>query len=484
MLMLALHILAVICPGYTQPELTQNKIEPLHRYLQSQYILQRIPGMAVAVVEGGDIVYEHGFGTAGNDINADVDTPFFIGSLSKSITALAVMQLVDEGLVDLDLPIRTYLPWLGSDENKHLNIVTVRHFLNQTSGFTREAQRSYRIPRDATIKSAVQLLADQPATHLAGTTYSYFNPNYTVLGALIEEVSGMTYQEYVQEYIFNPLQMDQTFTSSVDALKGGLSQGFSSFFGFPVVREQVVLGYDLPAGFIISSADDMANFLIAQLNGGMFCSSEILSAESTFEMHQPAHYASSTYAMGWEEDWVDDVRVIAHSGSLQTFYSRAVMIPDDRIGFVVLINQNGLFNMAVYEKIADNIVRLLSQRSPKPIISIGVIYAAAAVLMVLDTLRHISGIKQLPKKLSLIPPSELQCKKKLTFIEFIAYLVVMAMMIGGFVILLGRNTGRVIVFNYIPEISIWLATSILLSAVNAGFKLRMINKIKLDEQAD
>jgi len=84
----------------------------------------------------------------------------------------------------------------------------------------------------------------------------------------------------------------------------------------------------------------------------------------------------------------------------------------------------------------------------------------------------------------LIPPSELQCKKKLTFIEFIAYLVVMAMMIGGFVILLGRNTGRVIVFNYIPEISIWLATSILLSAVNAGFKLRMINKIKLDEQAD
>lgn len=476
LLSIILFSAVILKPVHAQQTEPEDRIEILHAYLEKAYRNQRIPGMAIAVVEGERIIYRQGFGTAAHGEDITSETPFFIGSLSKAITATAVMQLVDAGQVDIDQPIQAYLPWFATADAALSRLVTVKHLLNQTSGLTRANQGPLRLPRNASIEAAVRKLADQKPTYTPGMTFSYFNPNYTALGVLVESISGMTYQDYVREHIFRPLEMKHSFTSTDEAEQFGLSEGYSSLFSIPIGREQIVLAYDLPAGFIISSANDMANFLIAHMNNGRFGNETILSPDSIKVMQQPAAEINSTYAMGWEEDWVDDTRIIAHSGSLQTFYSMAVMIPESRYGFVILINQNGLLNMMIYEKLIDNIVRILTGSSTKFILSLGFIYAGAALLFLLDVLRHIIAIKRIPAWLSQIPPTDIKKRKKRIFLELLILILITSLMAGGLIFFMGRQFARVILFNYLPELSIWLAMSILFSLIKAIMKQRLIAK--------
>ena len=163
---------------------------------------QRIPGLALGIVKDDRIAYLRGFGKADDSGRAVTpQTPFIIGSLSKSFTALAIMQLVEAGKVELDAPVQRYLPWFRVADEEASARITVRHLLNHTSGLSTKTGRSYQgngDTSDAALEKAVRKLSSAELTAPVGETYQYSTINYSVLGLIVQTVAGRSYESYVQ----------------------------------------------------------------------------------------------------------------------------------------------------------------------------------------------------------------------------------------------------------------------------------------------
>jgi CubicO group peptidase (beta-lactamase class C family) len=257
-------------PGL-QAELASNPdLSAIRAYIEQEVQRQRLPGLAVAITHGEQTIFLEGFGHSRKGEPITPYTPFFIGSLTKSFTALAILQLIEAGLVDLDAPVQHYLPWFRVADEQAGSQITVHHLLNQTSGMSYRGYRSTEMPVEASMEENGRGLASARLTASPGTRFQYFNANYVLLGLVIEAVSVQPYDEYLAEHIFEPLGMEATNTDLQRAQAAGLAQGYNPFLGIPVARQQRFLGYDLPAGFILSNAADLAHYLSAYLNAGRF----------------------------------------------------------------------------------------------------------------------------------------------------------------------------------------------------------------------
>src|SRR5215472_17273640 len=262
-------------------------------FVSSQMQAQRIPRLSLGIVQGDQIVHLHGFGAAdatGRQVTSQ--TPFIIGSMSKSFTALAVMQLVEAGKVDLDAPVQRYLPWFRVADPAASARITVHQLLNQTSGIPanseNELKEGFLSTGNETLEQYVRGLKTLALDRPVGASFEYANTNYSVLGLIVQVVSGQSYESYVQQHIFAPLQMSQSFASEQDARRDGLAQGYQVWFGVPVPTALPSPRDLLPAGYLISTAEDMAHYLIAQLNGGRFGDTAVLSAAGMATLHAPA----------------------------------------------------------------------------------------------------------------------------------------------------------------------------------------------------
>ncbi|MFN2341007.1 MAG: serine hydrolase domain-containing protein, partial [Halanaerobium sp.] len=253
--------------------------------IQQSIEKNRIPGLAISAVKNGEIVYSRGFNGSWSDSKKEItsETPFYIGSISKSFTALAIMQLVEAGQIDLDSPVQNYLNDFRVDMAGFKEIITVRQLLHHQSGLTEEEYFN-DLPDDLSIEAGVEDLYGMSLSHNPGTSFSYFNPNYNMLGLIIEEVSGQSYKNYLSENILRPLEMNNTYLSDEGAAK--VISGHGAVFSIPVEREEKYKNYALPAGYIISTVDDMANYLLYQLSGE-FKGRQLLSADYFNAMHIP-----------------------------------------------------------------------------------------------------------------------------------------------------------------------------------------------------
>ncbi len=349
-------------------------------YIKEQINAQNIPGAALAIIEGDQIVHLKGFGVSGPDGKVPTpQTPFIICSLTKSITALAVMQLVEAGKINLDAPMQRYLPWFTIADSRAAAQITVRHLLNQTSGFTiYTAQKTlvnFDSSPDATEKQAREL-AKFKLSRPVGSAFEYTNTNYNLLGLIIEAASGETYADYVQIHIFDPLEMRHTYTTKAAARQNGMSAGYISWFGIPVaVPDLPYPSGSLPASEIISTTEDMAHFLIAQLNGGCYSNNQIISPTSIAEMHASAVAATTAgvkmaYGMGWFIDKTGDGKspLISHDGTAPEYKTYMALLPDQKRGMVLLMNANELLiDMAWKHSIGPAAASLLAGVPPRPI---------------------------------------------------------------------------------------------------------------------
>ena len=200
-------------------------------------------------------------------------TPFIIGSVSKSLTALAVMQLVEANRIELDAPVRQYLPWFRVADEKASAEITVRHLLNHTSGLSTKTGRSFQgdgDTSDTALEQAVRKLDSAELTEPVGSKHQYSTINYSVLGLIVQTVAGQPYERFVQTRIFDPLQMGDSFTSEESAAPQGLATGHNYLFGRPRSADLPYNRGLVPAGYLISSAEDMTHYLISQLNGGRY----------------------------------------------------------------------------------------------------------------------------------------------------------------------------------------------------------------------
>lgn len=377
----------------------RNDYSKVDAHVRSRMRSLGIPGMALALVAKEKIVFLRGYGKA--DLRREVtpQTPFFIGSLSKSFTALAIMQLYEKGRLDIDTPVRSYIPWFAVADKSASENLTPRHLLNQTSGLKRYPGTIP--PPDASLEKAVRTFRGLRSRRPPGREFQYSNNNYVILGLLVETVSGLPFEEYVARNILEPLEMRNTYFSPGEAEKAGLAKGHAAILGSSVPGNQPWRKYLVPAGHMISSAEDLGRYLIAWNNKGVYGDRQILSPAGIDEMQRPPGETGSSYAMGWFVRSSEGLTNVSHSGEVAFFYSRAVFFPEDKWGLVYLVNMNGPSMRDGYRKMAGEIVRLALGGPPvntdggaKTYVMILVAFFLVQTVFCVRTLRRLSKWKK------------------------------------------------------------------------------------------
>ena len=294
------------------------------------------PGVAYGIVDNGTIRSgARGQTIAGSDQDVTPDTPFLIGSISKSFTALAIMQLVEAGQVDLDADVATYLDVF---QGRPSGAITVRQLLSHTSGYStvqgNSTHQANSLGEGELVEHLAQVVEWEPA-YLPGDRWEYSNANYQILGAVIEAVSGQDYASYVQANILTPLGMSNSFVSD-GREPGKIAVGHRPWFGgnraYDMGRTERV---NAPAGGVFASANDLALYLAMMLNG----EDDIISAAGKAAMLRPASASSPFYGFGWFID--TDAGTAYHSGLVPGTETLATLAPAQHKGVVVLVNSNG-----------------------------------------------------------------------------------------------------------------------------------------------
>ncbi|MBN9605789.1 MAG: beta-lactamase family protein [Actinomycetales bacterium] len=291
------------------------------------------PGVAYAVVTDGELsaVGARGVAELGSGRTLADDTPFSIGSVTKSVTAVAILQLVEAGEVDLDASFARYLPAFAGGPAEP---VTVRQLLGHTSGYsTLQGNTSHAggSGSDA-LARAVDALASTAPANPPGERWEYSNTNYQILGRLIEVVSGEDYAGYVTAHVLEPIGMRDSFVAD-GAVHDEAATGHRPwFFGRLALRDRATDRATAPQGGVWASARDLARYLGVLMNGR----DDVLSAADKALMTRPASAVSPFYGLGWFLDDTDGT--VGHDGSTPGFESLATMLPAQNRAVVVLVN--------------------------------------------------------------------------------------------------------------------------------------------------
>lgn len=303
--------------------------------VQAELNESAVPGAAVVVVQDGSVVYSGAFGSAGGGRPMAVSTPVLIGSVGKSITALAVRQLAEAGRLDLDQPARRYIPWLALDAPPAaVDAISVRSLLTHTSGLsTADGQdpRWYEpgLSPESVARSLREVKPDRPSG-----SYEYSNLNYVLLGAIVEAVSGQPYGAYLEEHVFKPLGMAHSASSLDSPAVAGRATGHRYLLGVPVAFEEPYASGMVPAGYHVSTAEDLAVFAGALAAGGRWQGRDVVTERSVAATPAP------TLGTDWLPFAAGPGASSSQSGSTLATNADILVVPSERLAVAVVLNAN------------------------------------------------------------------------------------------------------------------------------------------------
>jgi CubicO group peptidase (beta-lactamase class C family) len=322
-----------------------------------------VPGIAVAIVKDGKVVHAKGYGVRrmGDAAPVTPETLFRIASNTKAFTSAALAMLVDEKRIRWDDPVIQHLPAFQMYDPYVTREMTIRDLLTHRSGLGLGAGDLMFFPSSDLPSAEIvkRLRYIKPATSFR-TAYAYDNLLYLVAGSIIPAVTGQTWDDFLKARIFAPLGMAHTFTET-GALKTGkdVATPHNKLSGKLEALPQENVDNNAPAGAIVSCVADLAKWLVVQLNGGtiegdrrlfsaaqskaMWSGVTILPIEEPAAGTHPAFLATqpnfSQYGLGWGLRDYRGRKLVGHTGMLAGFVSRTAMIPDLKLGVVVLTNQ-------------------------------------------------------------------------------------------------------------------------------------------------
>ncbi len=292
------------------------------------------PGLAYAVVVDGEITSAGARGVVrlGGEKAVTADTPFLTGSISKSFTALSVMQLVEAGEIQLDAEVSQYLDVFSG---RAAGDITVRQLLSHTSGYSTgqgNASHTDSVGGADELARRVDQLAEVNPAHAPDEEWEYSNTNYQILGRVVEVVSGQDYQTYVTEHILEPIGMTSSFVADGEVHED-MATGHTPWFATkqPLPENTTQRG-TAPQGGIVASANDLARYLQTMMNDH----DDVLSAEGKSLMMRPASATSPFYGLGWFVDSSNGT--VWHSGTSPGYETLATMKPSEKKAAVVLVN--------------------------------------------------------------------------------------------------------------------------------------------------
>ncbi len=343
-----------------------------------------LAGLAVGIVQNGELVYTKniGFADIAQQKPITADTVFRIGSISKTFTAIAVMQLWEQGHFQLDDPVNEYLKaYQIIPAGPDAPAITFRHLLTHTGGIGElrgfadvlNPVIGLGVPADQPIPPLDEYYADGLRAEVApGTKWSYANHAFATLGQLVEDISGEPFHDYMRRHVFDPLGMDRSDYQRSERVRDQLAVGYNWKRGTftPVKDMEIVIG---AAGSIFASINQMAQYVAALLNGGVGEHGAIVQANTLPMMLTPQWQLDPHLpAMGlafWLDTW-DGHRTAGHDGGWLGFVSSMLFAPDDGIGVVVFTNTTS----PKPGKIAAKLLRRLLQLpdlddQPRPTVS-------------------------------------------------------------------------------------------------------------------
>lgn len=312
-----------------------------------------VPGIAIAVVADGKVVYAKGFGQRNVEKNLPItpDTLLPIGSITKSFTTLAMGTLVDEGKLEWEKPVRTYLPEFLAADDVLTASLTVRDLVTHRSGLPRHDLVWYN-NQDLTRAEIVGRLAHLPASEGLRARWQYNNLMFLTAGYLIEDTTGKPWEDVIRTRVFAPLGMTRSNFKDEDSAKDeNHARGYREDDGKILEMPFREVGNMGPAGSINSSVNEMANYALMQLGGGKFGGAQLVEAPTLKEMHTPQSVINSlpdlpelsptTYGMGWFIDSYRGHLRVAHGGNIDGFSALLTLFPNDGVAVVALANANG-----------------------------------------------------------------------------------------------------------------------------------------------
>lgn len=312
---------------------------------------QRLSGVSVALVEGQEVVWSGGFGFADKARRrpASSNTVYRVGSISKLFTALAAMQLAEQGRLDIDAPIDRYVPEfrpVNPDPDRITEAITARQLMCHRSGLVREAPvGGYFDASEPTAEATVASLADCVRVHPPNTQSKYSNSGVTVVGRAVEALSGQSFADYQRTLVLQPLGMEHSAFIREPRLNGELARGYllvaQSSGGFrEITAPQFEFGI-LPAGNLYSTAPDLGRFLVAILNGAQGPHGRVVRQETLAEMTRvQLTTVTNGFGLGFSIGWHRGQRTLGHMGAVYGFTSHAIAMPESQIGAVVLANDD------------------------------------------------------------------------------------------------------------------------------------------------
>jgi serine beta-lactamase-like protein LACTB, mitochondrial len=340
--------------------LSANKRAQIEKAASSFMAANSVPGISVAVVQDGELVWSRGFGMADleNFVPATPFTLFRLGSISKPITATAILELSERGKLDLDAEVQKYCPAFPKKEWP----ITTRELLGHLGGIRHyNSDGKGDIPDDsakhfASMEESLQIFSSDPLVAKPGTKFHYSTYGYTVLGCVLEGAASEKYVDYVKENVFEPAGMAETQADNFFAVVEHRTRWYHKDKS-GVVQNAGVLdsSYKIPGGGLISSADDMARFEIAIVTNKLL---KPATRDLMWTPQKAADGSQNGYALGWGTQKKYGLALVEHTGGQQGTSTSIILVPERRAGIVVLANMDNVDSAALSTEILKIVLEL------------------------------------------------------------------------------------------------------------------------------
>jgi len=327
-----LCIIAFAFPAHfiaAEPPSAEKIRSEAEAYLQAQVAIHHFNG-SVLLARGDEVLFANGYGLANAefDIPNTTQTKFRLGSVTKQFTAMAVLLLQEQGKLSVDDLVSKHV----SDTPETWKDITIHHLLTHTSGipsFTSLPSYMSSMPLPSTPKQTLDRVRDLPLEFTPGEKFNYSNSGYVLLGQIIEAASGMSYEAYLQESIFRPLEMNSTGYDHHETVLPQRASGYHRSGG--QLENALYLDMTIPyaAGGLYSTVEDLHRWSKALDEG------KLISAEAQAKMFTPVH---ENYGYGWSIDEQFGRQRVSHGGGINGFVTYVVRFPKDNVFAAVLCN--------------------------------------------------------------------------------------------------------------------------------------------------
>lgn len=338
-------LLLLLAGTYSNASNDAWDLEDVADYVARTLERDRVPGAAVAIVRGTEVVFLKGFGEDGHGRPIKETTGFVIGSMSKAFTALAAMRLAEAGLVALETPVGTIVPESQNSGNATWQTITLGHLLTHTSGLPAQTPE---LPSEASLGEHVSALAQVKMIDDPGVRHVYSSANYLLAARMLEAASGVPFGTLLAEQVLEPLGIGRGGLRSNASDQAWISRGHRYWFAWPRPADLPPEPGRLATASVTASATDMGHFLRFQLGDGTWEGRRLLRHAGLTRMHTGTAQADGfKYGLGWREVDLAGVHTIQHGGILPNYRGKMLLMPDRGLGVVVLTNVSSLLPLPI-----------------------------------------------------------------------------------------------------------------------------------------